>query len=248
MPSVAAPGLGELETRLGRWRADPRGALAGLLGSQPDGGAGPTHLRHGRDAGLDPTTFATGAAKGLAGAVMRGASRGANPLIDLSRRVMPTLTRAIDRLPDIGVFRNARDLPAGVLGRFDPPHWQGMAMRQQYPGGLLQLAPVRPGTRGAHQTIAHLLESLGHEGGHALFYHRNVAPRGARGKLVGGTGLPNLTSEQARDALIQAVRRGDMPEDLVQQYFARDPDLGLQHALIERLGQLHLGRGWPQGL
>jgi hypothetical protein len=185
---------------------------------------------------------------GAMAGIMRGATRGANPLIDLSRRVMPVLTRAVDRLPDIGVLRNARDLPAGVLGRFERPVGLGMAMRQQYPGGLLQLGPVSPGTPGVHQTIAELLESLGHEGGHALFYHRNVAPRGAMGKWTAGTALPNLTRAQARDALLDAVRRGDLPGDLVQQYFARDPKFGLQHALVERLGQRHLARGWPQGL
>src|SRR4030095_11667173 len=150
MPSVAAPGLGELEPRLGRWRADPRAALAGLLESQPD-------------AGLDPTTFATGAAKGLAGAVMRGDSPGARKLIGLLRRVAPAVARGIDRLPDVRVATNVESLPSNVAGRYMPPFRISASERQKWPGGFLQLGPAR---YGVHETPASLLETLAHEGTH----------------------------------------------------------------------------------
>jgi hypothetical protein len=228
MPSVAAPGLGELETRLGRWRDDPRAALAGLLESQPD-------------AGLDPTAFATGPAKGLAAAVMRGEGPAARRLIGLLRRVAPAVARGIDRLPDVRVAAEVKELPSDIAGRYMPPFRTSTWERRQFPGGILQLGPAR---YGVHETPESLLETLAHEGTHGIFYHHNLPTVGPRS--IGA--VPALTSPQAERVLERFERSGDIGPWIAAHYRRSDPTAGVQHGVIEGLANRAIGRGWPAGL
>jgi hypothetical protein len=228
MPSVAAPGLGELETRLGRWREDPRAALAGLLESQPD-------------AGLDPTTFATGAAKGLAGAVMRGDSPAARKLIGLLRRVAPAIARGVDRLPDVRVATKVEELPSNVAGRYMPPFRMSTLERQKWPGGFLQLGPAR---YGVHETPQSLLETLAHEGTHGIFYHHNLPTVGPRS--VGA--VPAMTAPQAERVLERFEKSGDINPWTAAQYRRSDPTAGVQHGVVEGLANRAINRGWPASL
>jgi hypothetical protein len=227
MPTVAAPGLGELETRLGRWREDPRAALAGLLESQPD-------------AGLDPTTFATGAAKGLAGAVMRGSSPAERRLIGLLRRVAPAIARGIDRLPDVRVAANVEGLPPSVIGRYMAPFRISTLERQKWPGGILQLGPAR---YGVHETPESLLETLGHEGTHGIFYHHNLPTVGPTS--IGG--VPAMAAPQAERVLQRFERARDIDPWLAAQY-RKDVIAGAPHGVIEGLANRAIRRGWPAGL
>jgi hypothetical protein len=228
MPSVAAPGLGELETRLGRWREDPRAALAGLLESQPD-------------AGLDPTSFATGPAKGLAAAVMRGDSPAARRLVALLRRVAPAIARGIDRLPDVRVATNVKDLPTPVAGLYQPPFRLTAGERQLTPGGQLLLAPPRGGI---HESPASLLDTLAHESGHGIFYHHNLPTVGPRS--IGG--VPQMAAPQAERVLQRFEQSGDIGELIARHYRRADPVTGAPHGVIEGLASRAIRRGWPAGL
>jgi hypothetical protein len=160
----------------------------------------------------------------------RGAMRGVDPaaetLVGYGRRMMPSLYRIFDKLPDIQVRRGA-ELPKGEVGRYTPqprprpyqPPPEGL------PGGTIDI-------RSAPPSLYDEVVGLTHEGRHALEQQQPMA------------GFP---SQWAR-IMARLRRRGDLPPDVEMAYRQHGGLHGPAHAVLEGLAQRAVRQGWPAGL
>jgi len=173
----------------------------------------------------DPSTGSPVGVGGVGG-ILRGVDVPAQALVGYGRRVMPSLYRIFDKLPDIQVRRGA-ELPTGEVGRYTPqprprpyqPPPEGP------PGGTIDIRQAPP-------SVYDELVGLTHEGRHALEQQQPMR------------GLPSQW------ALIMARlrRRGDLPPDVETAYREQGGLHGPAHAVQEGLAQRAVRQGWPEGL